>query len=78
MAQGYLRRAVRRAPEVAKIRLVAAVAFLTADDFETTFALLKPMSADPNGGAAGQVALGHDGEVSRNTVAAYGATRSDR
>lgn len=51
-----LRRAVRLAPEVAKIRLVAAVAFLTADDFETAFALLKPMSADPNGGAAARQA----------------------
>jgi hypothetical protein len=47
-----LRRAVTLAPEVAKIRIVAAVAFLEADDAETAFALLKPMSADPNGGIA--------------------------
>ena len=47
-----LRRAVSLAPEVAKIRLVAAVAFLLADDGESAFQLLKPMSADPNGGLA--------------------------
>ncbi len=47
-----LRRAVSLAPEVAKIRIVAAVAFLKADDAQTAFALLKPISADPNGGAA--------------------------
>jgi hypothetical protein len=45
-----LRRAVGLAPEVAKIRLVAAVAFLMADDAQTAFALLKPISADPYGG----------------------------
>jgi hypothetical protein len=45
-----LRRAVSLAPEVAKIRLVAAVAFLMADDAPTAFLLLKPISADPNGG----------------------------
>jgi hypothetical protein len=45
-----LRRAVTLAPEVATIRLVAAVAFLRADDATTAFSLLKPMSADPNGG----------------------------
>ena len=45
-----LRRAVSLAPEVAKIRLVAAVAFLMADDAQTAFALLKPISADPYGG----------------------------
>lgn len=47
-----LRRAVTLAPEVSKIRLVAAVAFLMADDRETAFQLLKPLSADPNGGIA--------------------------
>ena len=45
-----LRRAVSLAPEVAKIRLVAAVAFLMADDAQTAFLLLKPISADPYGG----------------------------
>jgi hypothetical protein len=48
-----LRRAVTLAPEVATIRLVAAVAFLRADDTATAFSLLKPMSADPNGGEPG-------------------------
>lgn len=47
-----LRRAVGLAPEVTKIRLVAAVAFLLADDTQTAFQLLKPISADPNGGVA--------------------------
>jgi hypothetical protein len=47
-----LRRAVSLAPEVAKIRIVAAVAFLMADDSKTAYALLKPISADPNGGQA--------------------------
>lgn len=47
-----LRRAVALAPEVAKIRLVAAVAFLMADDSDAAFQLLKPMAADPNGGDA--------------------------
>lgn len=47
-----LRRAVSLAPEVSKIRLVAAVAFLMADDRQTAFQLLKPLSADPNGGIA--------------------------
>jgi hypothetical protein len=47
-----LRRAVSLAPEVAKIRIVAAVAFLMADDSKTAYALLKPISADPNGGKA--------------------------
>lgn len=47
-----LRRAVTLAPEVAKIRIVAAVAFLEAGDAATAFSLLKPMSADPNGGIA--------------------------
>lgn len=47
-----LRRAVTLAPDVAKIRIVAAVAFLQADDAPTAFSLLKPMSADPNGGLA--------------------------
>jgi len=47
-----LRRAVTLAPDVAEIRIVAAVAFLRADDSETAFSLLKPMSADPNGGLA--------------------------
>jgi tetratricopeptide (TPR) repeat protein len=47
-----LRRAVTLAPDVAKIRIVAAVAFLRADDSETAFSLLKPISADPNGGLA--------------------------
>lgn len=47
-----LRRAVSLAPEVAKIRIVAAVAFLKAEDVQTAFALLKPISADPNGGLA--------------------------
>jgi len=47
-----LRRAVSLAPEVSKIRLVAAVAFLLADDRQTAFQLLKPLSADPNGGIA--------------------------
>jgi tetratricopeptide (TPR) repeat protein len=47
-----LRRAVTLAPDVAKIRIVAAVAFLQADDAQTAFSLLKPMSADPNGGLA--------------------------
>jgi len=51
-----LRRAVTLAPEVAKIRLVAAVAFLMADDTQTTFQLLKPMAADPNGGEASRQA----------------------
>lgn len=45
-----LRRAVALAPEVAKIRLVTAVAYLMADDTEGAFQLLKPMAADPNGG----------------------------
>lgn len=47
-----LRRAVTLAPEVAQIRIVSAVAFLEADDTETAFSLLKPVSADPNGGTA--------------------------
>lgn len=47
-----LRRAVGLAPEVTKIRIVAAVAFLKADDARTAFDLLKPISADPNGGLA--------------------------
>jgi hypothetical protein len=47
-----LRRAVSLAPEVARIRIVAAVAFLMADDGQTAYALLKPISADPNGGQA--------------------------
>ena len=47
-----LRRAVTLAPEVAKIRIVTAVAFLLADDAQTAFSLLKPISADPNGGLA--------------------------
>jgi hypothetical protein len=47
-----LRQAVSLAPEVSKIRLVAAVAFLLADDRQTAFQLLKPLSADPNGGIA--------------------------
>jgi hypothetical protein len=47
-----LRRAVTLAPDVAKIRIVTAVAFLQAGDTATAFALLKPMSADPNGGLA--------------------------
>lgn len=47
-----LRRAVALAPEVAKIRLVTAVASLMADDTEGAFQLLKPMAADPNGGPA--------------------------
>ena len=51
-----LQRAVRLAPEVAKIRLVAAVAFLRARDERTAFQLLKPMSADPNGGMAARQA----------------------
>lgn len=51
-----LRRAVNLAPEVAKIRLVAAVAFLSADDADTAFQLLKPMAADPNGGEASRQA----------------------
>jgi hypothetical protein len=41
---------------VPKIRLVAAVAFLTADDTQTAFQLLKPMAADPNGGEASRQA----------------------
>jgi predicted Zn-dependent protease len=45
-----LRRAVSLAPEVAKIRLTAAVAFLLAEDAQTAFVLLKPISADPYGG----------------------------
>ncbi len=45
-----LRRAVSLAPEVAKIRLVAAVAFLFANDTQTAYQLLKPISADPYGG----------------------------
>jgi tetratricopeptide (TPR) repeat protein len=51
-----LRRAVSLAPEVPKIRIVAAVAFLMADDANTAFALLKPLSADPNGGEAARQA----------------------
>lgn len=51
-----LRRAVTLAPEVPKIRLVAAVAFLAADDTQTAFQLLKPMAADPNGGEASRQA----------------------
>lgn len=51
-----LRRAVTLAPEVAKIRLVASVAFLMADDADTAFQLLKPMAADPNGGEASRQA----------------------
>jgi tetratricopeptide (TPR) repeat protein len=51
-----LRRAVTLAPEVPKIRLVAAVAFLTAADTQTAFQLLKPMAADPNGGEASRQA----------------------
>jgi hypothetical protein len=51
-----LRRAVSLAPDVAKIRIVAAFAFLQADDAETAFSLLKPMSADPNGGLAAEQA----------------------
>jgi tetratricopeptide (TPR) repeat protein len=51
-----LRRAVSLAPEVPKIRNVAAVAFLMADDVNTAFALLKPLSADPNGGEAARQA----------------------
>ena len=47
-----LRRAVTLAPEVTKIRLVAAMAFLYADDAATAYQLLKPISADPNGGLA--------------------------
>jgi len=47
-----LRRAVTLAPEVAKIRIVAAAAFMLADDTRTAFQLLKPISADPNGGIA--------------------------
>jgi tetratricopeptide (TPR) repeat protein len=47
-----LRRAVALAPEVTKIRLVAAVAFLRADDAAAAYQLLKPISADPNGGLA--------------------------
>jgi tetratricopeptide (TPR) repeat protein len=45
-----LRRAVTLAPEVAKIRLTAAVAFLLANDTQNAFLLLKPISADPYGG----------------------------
>lgn len=45
-----LRRAVSLAPEVAKIRLTAAIAFLLANDAQTAFQLLKPISADPYGG----------------------------
>jgi hypothetical protein len=45
-----LRRAVSLAPEVTKIRLTAAVAFLLADDTQSAFLLLKPISADPYGG----------------------------
>ncbi len=51
-----LRRAVSLAPEVAKIRLVAAVAFLLGDDADTAYQLLKPVSADPYGGAEAQQA----------------------
>lgn len=51
-----LRRAVRLAPQVAKIRLVAAAAFLRANDEGTAFQLLKPLSADPNGGVAARQA----------------------
>jgi hypothetical protein len=51
-----LRRAVALAPEVALIRLTAAVAFLMADDTQTAFQLLKPMSADPYGGIAARKA----------------------
>lgn len=47
-----LRRAVTLAPEVAKIRIVAAVAFLRAGEDETVFQLLKPLAGDPNGGLA--------------------------
>jgi hypothetical protein len=47
-----VRRAASLAPDVAKIRIVTAVAFLEAGDAETAFSLLKPMSADPNGGIA--------------------------
>jgi hypothetical protein len=45
-----LRRSVTLAPEVAKIRLIAAIAFLQAGDTPTAFQLLKPISADPYGG----------------------------
>lgn len=45
-----LRRSVTLAPEVAKIRLIAAIAFLQAGDTQTAFQLLKPISADPYGG----------------------------
>lgn len=51
-----LRRAVSLAPEVAKIRIVAAAAFMLSDDTRTAFQLLKPISADPNGGQAAQQA----------------------
>lgn len=51
-----LRRAVALAPEVARIRIVAAVAFLLADDADGAFKLLKPLSADPNGGIAARQA----------------------
>lgn len=54
--QALLRRAVALAPEVAKIRLVTAVAYLMADDTEGAFQLLKPMAADPNGGEASRQA----------------------
>jgi len=47
-----LRRAVGLAPEVAKIRIVAAAASMTAGDNRTAFQLLKPISVDPNGGIA--------------------------
>ena len=45
-----LRRSVSLAPEVAKIRLTAAIAFLEAGDTQGAFLLLKPISADPYGG----------------------------
>ena len=51
-----LRRAVALAPEVPLIRLTAAIAFLLADDTQTAFQLLKPISADPYGGAAARKA----------------------
>lgn len=51
-----LRRAVSLAPEVARIRIVAAVAFLRANDTRTAYQLLKPISADPNGGSSARQA----------------------
>lgn len=47
-----LRRAVSLAPEVARIRIVAAATFMTAGDNRTAYQLLKPISVDPNGGIA--------------------------